>query len=208
MTTAGNAVPAENPGEPKKKRKWPWIVGALVVLGLIGSCLDTTDTTSDTAADETTTQTQESTPDATTATETTEESTTEEEPSTADAPPPADDGIDWNMAPQEWADEYINGTCNGGESIAYQGKIICDVEGVDVAGDDDSILEFYFSDDEAVKNHFEEDDRRREATALSFASIVSQKRSEGETRLDKIKQVRVIGPGGWTGNWDAVADTF
>jgi len=210
MTTAGNAVPAENPGKPKKKRKWPWIVGALLAIGLVGSCLDTSDTASDTTAgsDETTTQAEESTSVETTTEEATEDTTTEETPTTTDAPPPADDGIDWNMAPQDWATEYIRETCNPGESIAYQGRIICDVEGVDVSGDDDSVLEFYFSDDEAVEKHFEDMPQRREMAAGAFAEIVSFQRSDGEKRLDKIKQVRIIGPGGWTGNWDAVADTF
>lgn len=40
----------------KKKKKWPWIVGTLVVLGLMGSCLDT-DNTETTATDTTTSET-------------------------------------------------------------------------------------------------------------------------------------------------------
>lgn len=49
---AGNAQPVEG----KKKRKWPWIVGGLLVVGLIGSALGGGDETGDTAAEDTTRQ--------------------------------------------------------------------------------------------------------------------------------------------------------
>lgn len=78
MNAHGNAAPAQTPGTPKKKRKWPWIVGALLAVGLVGSCLDTTDTTSDDAAP----KPEETTAPATEATtkETSEESATTEAP--------------------------------------------------------------------------------------------------------------------------------
>lgn len=55
---AGTAQPVEG----KKKRKWPWIVGGLIVVGLIGSALDGGDEAGDTETEDTTTNTVQEAP--------------------------------------------------------------------------------------------------------------------------------------------------
>lgn len=42
---------------PKRKRKWPWIVGALAVLAIVGSAVSATDSSEDTPMAETATST-------------------------------------------------------------------------------------------------------------------------------------------------------
>lgn len=71
----GNAQPVEG----KKKRKWPWIVGGLLVVGLIGSALDGGDETGDTAAEDTTTATEQQAPAESTTEQAQEETSTEEQ---------------------------------------------------------------------------------------------------------------------------------
>lgn len=72
---AGNAQPVEG----KKKRKWPWIVGGLLVVGLIGSALGGGDETGDTAAEDTTTATEQEAPAEDTTGQAPEETSTEEQ---------------------------------------------------------------------------------------------------------------------------------
>lgn len=193
------AKKAEPVREEPKMKKWPWMVGGVVALALLSACdegLDSNNAASETATTETSVEAEETTAP---------EGDATEETATAEEPAVEDDGIDWYMVPQDWATEYLRETCNPGESIAHRGKIICDVEGVDVSGDND-VLEFYFSSDDAVKNHFNDMPERRQMMADSLATIVALQKDDGEPRLDRIQSVRVIGPGGWTGAWDATAD--
>lgn len=132
------------------------------------------------------------------------EEPTSEAPEPAPAPegPPADQGpdIDKKQAPQDWFNDMYRDQNCGAKSIEYGGPIMCDAKGVDVQNDGKT-LEIYMPNTDPVKKHFEQDSRK-DAFAVSMASMVGQARKSGEDRVYYVEEVRIVADGGWLGSWD------
>lgn len=186
-------TPASKPWYKKMRFVIPLIIVLVIVLV---TAINGADESSESASEQeeiTTTETTAEEVEETT-TEEVEETTTEEEIEEPGTPNVAE-GVDPNMGPQEWWDEYYRSKNCASQDMRYGGLPICMARGTGMANSD-TMLVFYVDQDEpGVQEHFEME-ARRQMFVDSLASLVMAGRAEGDERLNHVTDVRVIASGG------------
>lgn len=187
-------------------KKMRFVIPLVIVLVIIGvNTVNANDEKNEAKQEETTVE--ETTTEE--VVEETAEETAGEEPETEepDAPNVAE-GVDPNLGPQEWWDEYYRSHNCVSQDMRYGGLPICMARGTGM-DNEDTMLVFYVDQDEpGVQEHFEVE-ARRQMFVDSLASLVMVGRAEGDERLNHVTDVRVIASGGegWFSGWQGESST-